>query len=113
MKRSTSWRGRYRRREVRRRYAAVPHPKALRRQPCIKTPTALDLIFPEWPSVFGDAKLTTALLERLTHPCHIVETGNESYRFRQGTHSVKAGIKSREQSKYAYPEAQETETEPF
>lgn len=70
----------------------------LRSKRCEQTSTVIipNPTVAEWGSVFGDAKMTTARLDWLTHHCHIVETGNGRYRFGQSSAQAKSRIGARE-----------------
>lgn len=57
-----------------------------------------NLVLVKWANVSIDAKMITALLDRLTRHCHTVETGNDSYRFRHSSRKAKTKIRAREQA---------------
>ena len=62
-----------------------------------------NLAFAEWTEVFGDPRLTSALLDRLTHRCHILEFAGESFRFRQSLQHQATQVASSERVEHSEP----------
>jgi DNA replication protein DnaC len=70
-----------------------------------RTSEAITIIlsFSEWATVFGDAKMTSALLNRLTHRCHILEAGNDSFQFKASSVTASAAKKKKETTQTLTP----------
>ncbi len=58
----------------------------------------------KWAAVFGDASMTTTLLDRLTHRCHILETGIDRFRFMASSAAASTAKKTKETT-YILPPA--------